>query len=737
MSMTGLLAIATLGLGAALPTFTAQAQTLKTLTSIVGSGDGCAPASGLLKVGGALFGTTPCGGASGYGAVFKVDPTSGSETVVYSFAGGNDARDAGAALINAGGTLYGTTFDGGASGLGTVFKINPTTGAEAVVYSFGGGNDGHNPGVALLDVGGVLYGTTEHGGTFGYGTVFKVDPATGIETVVYSFAGGKDAEYPSSLINVQGTLYGTTSSGGTVGDGTVFTINPSNGAEGILYSFTGGNDGVSPEAGLIDVNGTLYGTTYSGGAFDYGTVFQINPSTGMEAVVYSFMGGLDGGNPFNAVINVNGMLYGTTSALEYHSPQNRGTVFEVNPTTGVETVVYAFNGESDGAQPSGTLVKLSDKLYGTTAWGGAPNNGTVFKIDMTTQAESIVYSFTGSGTNFYPEGLLKFQDSLYLTTAVGGAFGDGAVVKINPASGAAQTVYSFMGGTDASLPEAALVDADGTLFGTTYFGGASDGGTVFKINPATGAETVVYSFAGGGDGVWPQAALIKIGSVLYGTTTSGGYGRGTVFKFDPASGAITTVYRFSGNNDGAAPKAALLNVAGTLYGTTFFGGTANSGTIFKVDRTTGAEAVVYSFLGGSDGQYPQSALIDVGGTLYGTTSAGGVYGVGTVFTINLASGAETVIHTFTGGADGGFLYVGLLNAGGMLYGATGSGGASNTGTIFQIDPSTEVETVLYSFPYDGDGYGPFAPLIRVGTSLGGATSAGGSANLGTVFKLRP
>ena len=221
-----------------------------------------------------------------------------------------------------------------------------------VLHSFGGSADASNPYAGLLNVEGTLYGTTAYGGANGDGTVFSITPS-GTETVLYSFKGGPgDGEYPfASLINVNGTLYGTTSQGGaycssTGGCGTVFSITPS-GTETVLHSFGGSGDGNGPLAGLINVKGKLYGTTMEGGANGDGTVFSIAPS-GKESVRYSFKGGSgDGEFPLAGLINVKGKLYGTTV---YGGASDNGTVFSITPS-GRETVLYSFKGSGDGATP--------------------------------------------------------------------------------------------------------------------------------------------------------------------------------------------------------------------------------------------------------------------------------------------------------------------------------------------------------------------------------------------------
>jgi uncharacterized repeat protein (TIGR03803 family) len=221
-----------------------------------------------------------------------------SYEVLYSFRGLPDGSSPVASLIELNGTLYSTTWLGGASEHGTVFTIT-TGGAEKVLYSFGAPPDADYPRASLIDVGGTLYGTTENGGILygrqrSYGTVFSITPS-GTEKVLYNFRGKPDGRHPGAgMIDVGGTLYGTTSEGGhskgdhRKGDGTVFCITPS-GAEKVLHSFGRGTDGGRPEAPLIDAGGTLYGTTVGGGAYGHGTIFTITTG-GAEKLLYSFRG---------------------------------------------------------------------------------------------------------------------------------------------------------------------------------------------------------------------------------------------------------------------------------------------------------------------------------------------------------------------------------------------------------------------------------------------------------------
>ncbi|HLY01124.1 MAG TPA: choice-of-anchor tandem repeat GloVer-containing protein [Candidatus Cybelea sp.] len=346
-----------------------------------GEGDGEIPEATLVNVGGTLYGTTIEGGSNDDGTVFSIAP-SGTETVLHSFGGSGDGAYPEAGLLNVNGTLYGTTMEGGANIYGTVFSITPS-GKEKVLHGFGASGDGQYPVAGLINVNGTLYGTAADGGADGSGIVFSLTPA-GAETVLYSFKGGSaDGENPSAgLVNVSGTLYGTTYEGGANADGTAFSITPA-GKEKVLHSFVGGpGDGKYPVADLVDVNGKLYGTTEEGGPFcrasHYcGTAFAITTS-GKFSLLHSFGSGADGGFPYAGLLNVNGKLYGTTAD---GGARSAGTIFSMTPS-GKEKVLHAFGDSGDGAYPEAGLLNVKDTLYGTTSGAGANNHGTVFSLDL-------------------------------------------------------------------------------------------------------------------------------------------------------------------------------------------------------------------------------------------------------------------------------------------------------------------------------------------------------------------
>lgn len=362
----------------------------------------------------------------------------------------------------------------------------------------------------------------------------------------------------------------------------------------VVYTFSGGTDGDSPQAGLVaDASGNLYGTTPYGGAFDSGTVFKIDPS-GNETILYNFTGGLDGANPYAAVIlDAVGNLYGTTSFGGFGS----GVVFRLD-SNGNQAVLYTFTGGSDGSIPAGSLLRDGNgNLYGTTAGGGDYNFGVVFKLE-TVGNETVLHSFAGSPADGEAPLASLTRDAagnLYGTTEFGGtAGGGGTVFELSP-NGEELLLHSFSdSGKGGAFPVARLLrDGAGNLFGTTELGGGS--GVAFELD-STGKETVLHNFTGKEDGGEPVAGLVRDSAgILYGTTVSGGdlscgagSGCGVVFRMTPA-GKESIMYRFTGGTDGAAPYGALLPYKGYLYGTGATGGNSTGacspqgcGVIFKL-----------------------------------------------------------------------------------------------------------------------------------------------------------
>jgi len=394
--------------------------------------------------------------------------------------------------------------------------------------------------------------------------------------------------------------------------------------------------------------------------------------------------------------------------------------------------------------------------------GTLRNSQSPSSRDTSSDGYKLIYSFAASGKaddGQAPQAkLAEFGGDFYGTTAYGGttnnhcAIGCGIVFRLSSA-GKESVVYRFKGGSDGAAPLAGLIVANGSLIGTTSAGGdgtcAAGCGTIFSVS-TSGKERVLHSF-GGSDGANPAAGLVAVGTSLYGTTQLGGKvtplchsGCGTVFQSN-LSGTTHVVYRFAGP-DGAMPLATLLVLAGKLYGTTQYGGTSTSfcqtgcGTVFVIS-TSGIEKILHGFKFGRgqyDGAFPAAGLVARAGLLYGTTIGGGKFSDGSVYQVNISSGAESVLHSFhcCGTVrDGRYPVAPLIVVQGKLYGTTFNGGGSNAGTVFTVAGSKE--SVLHDFAGKPDGAAPRAALVDSGGLLYGSTSAGGSSSEGSIFKLLP
>jgi uncharacterized repeat protein (TIGR03803 family) len=365
--------------------------------------------------------------------------------VIYNFTGkGSDgATPYGGPILDKSGNLYGTTYLGGRYGAGSVYRLsrNGSSWTYTSLYSFKAGFDGSGPafGSLALDGNGGLFGTTEGGGYFG--TAFEICSCPGNEIVVHRFGSGGDGAQPIGgvVLDSAGNLYGTTSLGGAYGNGTVFEAKRSGQSwvESVIYSFTGGSDPINPAAGVsLDAHGNVYGTASLGGAYGNGAIYKLTRSSS-----------------------------GWT-----------------------ETVLYSFQGLSDGQNPvGGVVLDAAGNLYGTTFDGGDNGGGTVYRLSPSGQGWRLttLYSFTGGYGGPYNK-LTLANGSIYGFTNAEGANGLGSVFKLTPSNGGwtFTDLYDFVGGNEGGSPYGSLaVDSKGDVFGTAVIGGTANQGVVFEITP--------------------------------------------------------------------------------------------------------------------------------------------------------------------------------------------------------------------------------------------------------------
>ncbi len=673
-------------------------------------------------------GGKPHRGYGSFGTHFAMDNVvalpspKGRMTTLYSFSGTDGAYPRGTLVPGADGNFYGTSQYGGKYGNGTVFRVT-TNGALNTVFSFNA-NNGAGPQAALqrgLD--GNFYGTTANGGTGFGGTVFKIRP-NGAFTSLVSFNGPNGSFPGSSLVQAaDGNLYGTTQYGGGSGNGTVFRIT-TNGALTSLASFNGAN-GSYPYSGLAqDASGVFYGTTSRGGTFGDGTVFRMT-SNGILSTVVSF-DYTNGSSPYAALARAaDGSFYGTTS---YGGKNGSGTVFRIT-TNGAFSTLAAFDFIT-GAYPQAALLLGADgAFYGTAESGGAYGNGSIFRVTSDGTLTGLISFSGGNGASPYAALTQGADGNFYGLTSQGGPgfngssfSGDGTVFRLGFVDAMTSPVIT-------AQPVNSILPASGTAEFTVGANGAAPLGYFWRRNgaPIAGAAESSYTIS--------SVGLADSGS-QFSCMVSNGLGMtlssNAVLTVFP-SGASGPIHSFTGS-DGGYPAGPLVEGAdGNFYGTTEYGGTYGQGSIFRI--TTNGLATTLVSLNFTNGANPRAGLVlGADGNFYGTTASGGSGFGGTVFRLT-ANGSFTTLaslHYSNGGNPNGL----VQGADGNLYGTTQYGGKSFDGTVFRISTNGTLSTLI-SFNYLTNGANPRAGLIQ-GADGGfyGTTSSGGpSFGNGTVFKM--
>ncbi|HUD48046.1 MAG TPA: choice-of-anchor tandem repeat GloVer-containing protein, partial [Candidatus Baltobacteraceae bacterium] len=649
----------------------------------------------------------------------------------------------------------------------------------AVLYYFDGMDGGHPFSALAQGTDGNFYGTTEYGGSNGYGTVFRMS-TNGTLTTLYSF--GAANAYPCAALvqGADGLFYGTTTEGGTNDYGTVFSIT-TNGTLFTLASFNYSVTGGNPSAALVQgTDGNLYGTAPFGGANDYGTVFRMTTNGTLSTLVA--FDNANGTVPYAALAQgADGNFYGTTYLGGSYST---GTVFRM-ATNGTLTTLVSLDGFN--AYPYGALTQGADgNFYGTSEYGGTNDYGTVFSV-TTNGTLSTLASFNYYVTGGYPSAALVqgTDGNLYGTTSSGGTYGTtyfdgtygGGTIFSITTNGILTTLLSFQN-TNGLYTQAGLVQgADGYFYGTAPYGGVgfngyydSGDGVVFRLGaaptttpPAIVAQPVSQTvpvsgapfFSVNATGAAPLSySWQRNGSPIAGATQSG-YTTNNVQLVDSgdrfscvisnvygsviSSNAALTVINGSGalftfdGPDGAYPSASLIQGAdGNFYGTTQYGGTNGNGTVFRM-TTNGTYSILASLNYYVTGANPLAALaLGADGNFYGTATEGGRHDEGTVFEIT-TNGTLTVLHSFDG-SDGaepsGTLVQG---ADGNLYGTTYSGGTSGYGTIFRMTTAGTL-TTLFTFDYSNGAYPQGALVQGADGYFYGTAPVGGANYAGTVFR---
>lgn len=635
------------------------------------------PAAGLIynSADGFLYGTTLYGGAKAVGTIYKIMPDGTNYSVIKEFDNAVDCYyPRGTVCLGPDGKLWGTTYD--CKGFyGGVYKINTDGTGYTFVYGFGSTDTRGNRPLCDLVKGndGKLYGSCIDSGPNNMGTLFSIDTSNNLVSLVWAFDGYTGAEpgfavdnwsqYALTVASGTSTLiYGVTRYGGYYGYGTVFKLDTATGIVSLVTSLTltTANGRSNP---LTQNGSTLIGTSYWGGATattgpdgnlnGWGSAFSCTTSGTLKLLHTFYI--RDGYTPDDSpTASIAGYLYGTTYD---GGAYGTGAIYKINATTKAYTVLHSFNNYwEEGTSPIGGLIKASDgALYGCTYTGGRFGNGTIYKI-TTAGLLTVIHHFRGAleGWDAYRKLVQGYGNdkNLYGVCYQGGVSGYGSIFKCDTAGKNFQVIHYF-GGPDGQYPGCTLaVEPDTTnnttkwLYGTTYQGGANSVGTLYRINSNGSSFTKLKDFSTAiGAGAYYNGPILLISGVLYGESYTGGASsHGALWKYVIATDALTNVFSFNNNSpgyQGYLPVGGLsTDGSGVLYGMCRQGGTAGYGTIWKYNLGTNTYTKLHDFVGttgGGDGAYPyggatyDSAL----GLLFGTTSNGGVYNYGTIFSQTL------------------------------------------------------------------------------------------------------
>lgn len=556
---------------------------------------------------------------------------------------------------------------------------------ETVLYSFGSGTDGVGPSSGLVaDAAGNFYGTTPGGGGQSAGTVYELSPVVGggwTETVIFAFSGSNGSAPAAALVwDNAGNLYGTTETGGAYGAGTVFELSPPTApgqpwVEQVLYGFAT-TDGADPQGSLIfDTLGNLYGTTRSGGAYGWGTVFELMPDVGSgwtEIDLHDFdQNGVDGYTPLsNLILNADGSLYGTT---EYGSIGNHGVVFQLIPNSGgpwTESLVHPFpRFKPNGAYPLDNGILYGGNFFITTSQGGAYGAGTVV---MATPGWTlpwwcaVLHSFNGANSSdgFDPEAGVIADPSgiLYGTTFAGGANAGGTVFQLSKIGDlwTENILHDFgSSSTDGINPEAGLIfDSAGNLYGTTAGGGEFGGGTVFEItgqptstsvvsslNPSTYGQPIMFSATVSGTAGLPSGTITFMNgaaklSAIKSTDGSASY---TTSRLGAGSNSITAAYGGNGLFSLASASPTLAQVVTKATTSVTLTSSSNPSTTGQPVTFTASVAPQFS------GVPPGKVTFLDGTAILGTITLSA--GAASLTTSALAYGAHNITAKYLGGAN--------------------------------------------------------------------------------------
>ncbi|MCC7298093.1 MAG: T9SS type A sorting domain-containing protein [Bacteroidia bacterium] len=556
-------------------------QVLKTVVSFNGPSMGSAPRGKMVETGGKIYGICENYAANSSGAIYEFDISSKSITKIAalksSTTGGSPQ---GGLMLASSGKIYGMTTNGGAKGNGTLFEYTISSNTVVAVHDFKG-TDGATGTASLIQASnGKIWGTTRYGGGVNKGSLFEYDIALDTLKIKSGFGSNSTGYYPGGELLETATdkyLLLLTTGGVNNFSGTIAEYNSAANTLTKKVDFNRISLGASPDGTLVkaSINGKYYGLCGYGGSSDGGVLFEYDLTNNILTKKIDLSEAPMGKTPSNTLLlATNGKLYGTCNigGLGY------GTLFEVNPSTGKIKKLADFNG-TNGKNPVGQLVQAANgKLYGNTIYGGSTNDfGVVFEYDIVSNTLTKLKDYS-STTGIYPRAgfLLANNGKLYATTTSGGVPNYGTIVEYDIANNTLVLKDNFDNSTTGYSAYSKLIQtSDGKIYGTAVEGGANNKGTIFEFNLTTGKLTGLAHF-NQTNGAAPRSSMVEASNgKLYGIASQGntsGFSNGVVYEFDVANTNIIAKKSFDRLVHGYGGNAAFIQGKnGKLYATSSFG----------------------------------------------------------------------------------------------------------------------------------------------------------------------
>lgn len=607
---------------------------------------------------GKLYGTTITGGTYNFGTIFEYDPATNIYTKKFDF-GSSVAATGGSprgSLLLYNNKFYGLAADFGVNFAGILFEWDPATNVFTKKFDFTGTGayPGNNPQNSLRFMNGKMYGTTAQGGASNLGTVFEWDPVTNTSRLLLELNNTNGWGFYNNVTPYNNKLYVASHQGGTSGYGALYMIDPALPAGSnttIIKQLDATSGGTASNNEMIVYNNKLYGCMYNGGANSQGVLFELDPATNTYTRLHNFNYSVSGANPQGKLVLNGSKFLGMCSV---GGVAGTGTIYEwdpANPTVVTRLWSFSANNYDTPVNPGSTLALFNSKFYAVTNNSSFVNQGSLFEYDYAANTVTKKLNFNAAENGRNPFGRPTLLDGKIYGVCQQGPqeiFGSayGCIWMYDPLT----SVYSrkfFWNNATSSIngrtPNARPVAYNGKLYGTTVNGGLSDWGVIYEFDPVTNNYSKKDMQPIGG--AFPIGDPTMYNGKFYGMTSANGAGNnGIIYSYDPATGTLAKLYDVQ-NAGSWSPTGGFAVYNNKLYGATSGGGSNNIGGIIAFDPVTNTATTVYSFAA-SSGYSTSNIMTLYNNKFYGTALSGGPNGRGCIYSFDPATNTFTNLFNF-------------------------------------------------------------------------------------------